>query len=153
MVTKDNVHGAMKVIGPGILLLFFAIALPQIYLNSVTGNVLERGTDTIQPSAEPTEPSPGSLGNVKEVTLQFKDYNYYPNTIEVKKGQTLRLVGDLQSSNKLIGCFSYVRIPDFGVQKRLSAGDNVIEFVADKEGTFPFSCGMNMGRGQVVVQA
>ncbi|MBI2675758.1 MAG: cupredoxin domain-containing protein [Candidatus Aenigmarchaeota archaeon] len=160
MVTKQEIQNAMKIIGPGIISIFIIAALSSIYLNTVlagknadSGNSIKAadGQAQTQPNTAPN----GAIqqGDVKEVKLQFKDYNYYPNSIYVKKGQKLRLVGDLDSGNKLIGCYTYVRIPSLGIGKRLVQGDNAIEFLADKPGKIPFTCGMGMGTGEIIVQA
>jgi len=54
--------------------------------------------------------------------------------------------------NTIGGCMKTILIPEFGVQKTLSAGDNVIEFTPTKSGTFDFTCGMGMGRGKIIVE-
>ncbi|MBI4176601.1 MAG: cupredoxin domain-containing protein [Candidatus Aenigmarchaeota archaeon] len=151
MATKDDVSGMVKIIGPAVILLFIIAAASQIYINSAfgsTGNAVgsvERPLDNGDAIADNAA--------VKEVKLQFKDYNYYPNKIYAKQGQKVRIVGDLESENKLIGCYSFVRIPALGIAKRLTPEDRTIEFTAGSPGTIPFSCGMNMGKGQIIVQA
>lgn len=159
MVTKQEIQNAMKIIGPGIIIVFIVAALPSIYVNTLlsgknAGDSIKAAEDQAQ--IRPSNPVPNGAvqqGDVKEVKLQFRDYNYYPSPIYVKKGQKLRLVGDLDSGNKLIGCYTYVRIPSLGIGKRLVQGDNKIEFLADKPGKISFSCGMGMGTGEIIVQA
>lgn len=141
----------MEVIGPLLIISFAVFAVLQIHNNAFLG-----GSALAANSQKADGGNSNALQNgagVKEVNLQFRDYNYYPDTIRVKQGQKLRLVGDLDSENRLIGCYSFVRIPDLGIAKRLVQGDNVIEFTADKAGTINFACGMNMGRGQIIVEA
>lgn len=144
-MTYQNLTDAVKYGGLILIVAFFLYSLPFITAN-LSGKISSNG---VQPT--PTQ-GIGDGGPVKEVLLQFKDYNYYPNTITVKKGQTLRLVGDLTSTDKLIGCYTFVRIPGAGISKRMVFGDNVIEFTPSTAGTVPFSCGMNMGRGQIIVE-
>jgi copper chaperone CopZ len=86
---------------------------------------------------------------VQTVQLSVQGTNYYPNPIHVKKGIPVKLVADM---NNMPGCSVSIVIPEFGIRKVLSAGDNVIEFTPDKSGTFQFSCSMNMYRGQIVVE-
>ena len=87
---------------------------------------------------------------VQEVQLTVQGGNYYPNPIRVKKGIPVRIVADLST---VVGCSRSIVIPDFGVSKTVSAGDNAIEFTPDKSGTFAFSCSMGMYRGTIVVEA
>jgi len=154
MHRKSDMRRMAEIAGPVVILAFAVFAGLQIYNNSVlagSGTAYAfRGTIDSADSP-PSNGNPAPSGDVKEVKLQFKDYNYYPDTIYVKQGQKVRLVGDLDSENRLIGCYSFLRIPDLGIAKRLVQGDNVIEFTADNVGTINFACGMNMGRGQIIV--
>jgi plastocyanin domain-containing protein len=44
-------------------------------------------------------------------------------------------------------------IPDFEVKQPLPGlKETVVDFVPDKAGTFPFSCGMQMMKGTLVVR-
>jgi len=88
-------------------------------------------------------------GGVQEVQLSVQGGYYSPNPVRVKKGVPVRLVADMST---VVGCSRSIVIPEFGVQKTVSAGDNVIEFTPDKSGTFSFSCSMGMYRGTLVVE-
>ncbi len=86
---------------------------------------------------------------VQTVQLSVQGSNYYPNPIRVKKGIPVQLVADM---NNMPGCSRSIIIPEFGIRKVVSTGDNVIQFTPDKSGTFQFSCSMGMYRGQIIVE-
>lgn len=79
---------------------------------------------------------------VKEFTLTADNWTFTPSTISVKKGDTVRL--KITSIDKEHG----IAIPDFNINEKLPVGEEVvIEFVADKEGTFTFFCSVPCGEG------
>ena len=54
-------------------------------------------------------------------------------------------------SRVLNGCNNALVIPEFGIQKTLEAGENVIEFTPQEGGVFPYSCWMGMIRSTITV--
>ena len=81
-------------------------------------------------------------GNVKEFNIIAKQWEFQPSTIEVNKGDTVRL--NIQS----IDVFHGISIPDFGVSQGLSPEQTTkVEFIADKTGEFSFSCNIFCGGG------
>lgn len=92
--------------------------------------------------------SDSASGQIKEITLSIKNYNYYPNTITVKQGETVRI--KLDSSVR--GCYRTLVIKDFGVAKNLPTPEDYVEFRADKKGSFGFACSMGMGTGTLIVE-
>jgi len=87
-------------------------------------------------------------GEANEVVIGMKNYNYYPNAINVKYGETVRISLD----NSVGGCFRDFVIKDFGIREYLATPSDYVEFVADKKGTFTFACSMGMGVGKIVVE-
>lgn len=87
-------------------------------------------------------------GEIQEITLSMKDYNYYPQTIKVKAGSPVRI--SLDSS--VYGCFRAFTIPAFGIYKNLKTPGDYIEFTPGKKGTYRFSCTMGMGTGTLIVE-
>ena len=82
----------------------------------------------------------GSETKIFEVAA--KQWEFIPSTINVKEGDNVKLI--VTSTDVGHG----VSIPAFGVQKNFGAGETVeIEFVADKKGTFPFTCSVYCGSG------
>ena len=103
--------------------------------------MLSSGKNTSGSAVAPT-------GKINEITLGLKDYNYYPNTVRVKAGDTIRI--NLDSS--VTGCLRDFTIRDFGVTKYLKTPGDYVEFVANKRGTFTFACSMGMGTGVLIVE-
>ena len=88
-------------------------------------------------------------GNFQIVELGFKNYNYYPNTINLKYNVPTKIIVD---TNNVKGCMRSIVIPDFNVRKLVKENDNVITFVPNQKGIFKFSCSMGMGFGSIVVE-
>lgn len=86
--------------------------------------------------------------DIQEVVIGMKDYNYYPNTVEVELGKTVRI--SLDSS--VGGCFRDFTIRDFGVRKYLKTPSDYVEFTPTKPGTYTFACSMGMGTGKLIVK-
>lgn len=85
---------------------------------------------------------------VQEVTIHVAG-SYQPSEVKLKKGVPVRLRFIRKDTG---GCSEELVIPDFGVKKTLPAlAETVVEFTPDKAGTFPFTCGMGMLKGQLVV--
>ncbi len=51
----------------------------------------------------------------------------------------------------LTSCNRTIEIPEYDIEKTLSAGDNVIEFTPTKAGTFTYTCWMGMIRSTITV--
>jgi hypothetical protein len=85
---------------------------------------------------------------VQEVTITVAG-GYQPSEVKLKKGVPARLRFIRKDTG---GCSEELVIPDFGVKKTLVAlSETVVEFTPDKAGTFAFTCGMGMMKGQLVV--
>jgi len=104
---------------------------------------------TPSPTIQAT-PTPVVQESVKTVQLAVKGGYYEPRTITVAKGTRLRIEADASTFG---GCMTTILFPDFGVSKRITASDNVVEFTPDKVGSFQFHCPMGMGQGTLVVTA
>lgn len=87
-------------------------------------------------------------GEIEEITLSMKNYNYYPETVSVKQGSTVRIYLD----DSVYGCFRDFTIRDFGIREYLKTPQDYVEFVADKKGTHTFACSMGMGVGKLIVK-
>jgi len=84
----------------------------------------------------------------QEITLSYKNYNYYPQTVNVKAGEKVRIY--LDSSVK--GCYRYFTIRQLGIAKSLPTPEDYVELTIKEKGTYNFACGMGMGTGTLVVE-
>ncbi len=86
--------------------------------------------------------SESKYGETREFTIVAKKWEFEPNTLTVNKGDLVKL--RIESIDVDHG----ISLPAFGINERLEVDDKVdIEFVADKEGVFPFSCSVYCGSG------
>lgn len=80
----------------------------------------------------------------KEFIITAKQWSFSPSVIKVKKGD--KVVLKLTSADVAHGMF----IPDFGINAVIKPKEiTVVEFVADKTGTFKFSCNIPCGVGHI----
>jgi len=89
-----------------------------------------------------------SDGNVKIIKLSVENGKYVMDPSTIKKGDSVRIEADI---SKMPGCSKSVVISAFNIRKNLNEKDNVIEFIADKAGTFNIACSMNMYGGTFTV--
>ena len=81
-------------------------------------------------------------GNVQVVTTNLESGRYAP--IIVQKGIPVKWTISATES-EINGCNNSINIPEYGIEnKKLVAGDNVIEFTPDNEGNFIYTCWMGM---------
>ena len=92
-------------------------------------------------------------GEVKEFEVIAKQFEFLPNTITVKQGDTVKL--SITSADVTHG----FAINDFGINETIEPGKTTnIEFVANKKGTFNFYCSIPCGtghgtmKGQLIVE-
>lgn len=88
-------------------------------------------------------------GQAQTIQLSYNGFQYSPAEIRVKQGTRVRIEGDPKA---LRGCMLVVNIGGYEISKAIRAGDNVIEFTADKAGTFPIYCNMGIGDGTLIVE-
>ena len=82
------------------------------------------------------------LEDVKEFKITAKQFSFEPGTIEVNKGDKVRLI---VTSVDVPHGFS---IREYNINERLDVGKPVtIEFTADKEGSFTTFCSVFCGSG------
>ena len=100
--------------------------------------------------AKPKSRQVTAQGGIQAVTVTV-DGGYEPSQIVVQAGQLVRLNFDRRDPSN---CLEEVRIPDFRIAQKLTLNQiTPIEFMPDQPGRYEFSCGMNMFRGVIEVQA
>lgn len=88
------------------------------------------------------ESASGGMEKPVEISVSAKRWKFDPSIIAVKKGDRVKL--SIQSIDVTHG-FS---IPDFNVNETLKPNETtIVEFTADKTGTFTFACSVFCGSG------
>ena len=90
-----------------------------------------------------------SANGSQEVRIAVEG-GYSPAVIRVRQGTPVRLVFDRKEKSP---CSDEVVISDFGIRRFLKPFEQtVIEFTPAKPGSYDFTCGMSMLRGQIEVE-
>ncbi len=87
-------------------------------------------------------------GEVQKVVLSTKNYNYFPNTVNVKANQAVEITLD----KSVTGCLRAFTIKDLGVSQYAKTPNDKIVFTPTQKGNFRFTCSMGMGYGTLVVE-
>jgi plastocyanin domain-containing protein len=96
-------------------------------------------------------PVTASDGQTQTIDMSIGPNGYAPNSFTLRAGAPTRWTIDATNAS---GCQMAIVSRSLGLNKTLSAGDNVIEFTAPSSpGTYSFSCPMGMYRGQFNVIA
>ena len=85
----------------------------------------------------------GNLENgVRVITAKAFRFDFDPNPIIVNQGERVKII--MTSTDVTHG----IAIPDFGINVRLlPRRPTVIDFTADRAGSFPFACSVSCGAG------
>ena len=87
-------------------------------------------------------------GSVQTVTTQLRPGSF--PTLTVRAGIPVRWIITVDERNTN-GCNYQAVLPEFGIKHTFVPGENVIEFLPQVPGEFPYSCWMGMIRGAIVV--
>jgi hypothetical protein len=100
-------------------------------------------------------PAAGSLPQITQAPsgatlIKVSSAGYEPARIQAKAGQPLKLAFFRVDAEN---CGRLVKFPSLGIERELPPGQTVvIEVTPHKSGPLSFSCGMNMMRGELIVQ-
>ena len=131
----------------GILILVFAISTFKAgfslirvntpILSSSNSNTVEQGNNAPTPQNE----------QIVEMHITYNGFE--PQVLNIKKGVPVKWIiyGD-----QITGCTNHIVIPELNISSPMQAGENIIRFTPQKEGTINFSCWMGMVRGKFVVE-
>lgn len=107
---------------------------------------------TGEPEAEKTD-VPEDTGATEEPELQkvssSMSYNGY-DSIPVKAGIPVRWNLKVPEG-ALTTCNNAIVIPEYGIEKTLQVGDNIIEFTPEEPGNVQFTCWMGMIKSEIKV--
>lgn len=99
-------------------------------------------TNYVEVTKPATQPKPVSAR--KEFIITAKQWSFSPAVIKVKKGDTVVL------KLKTVDVAHSYSVAEFGINAEIKPGETtVVEFVADKAGTFVSSCKIYCGVGHV----
>jgi len=119
-------------------------------VTDVTGDSAQTSNQTQAPdqATDQTQTSAAApADNVKEFTMTAQNWQFSPATITVNKGDKVRL--KITSVDVTHG----FALKDFNVNVTLEPGQTqIVEFVADKVGSFSFRCSVPCGEGHREMQ-
>lgn len=134
----------MKIINVVLYVLIIAVVLGlgfylfnnSKYKNSVTNT-------NISPTVgQVVTTNPASTNNIKEFVITAKQFAYSPLEIKVKQGDNVRF--RITSMDVTHG----FAIPEYNINSKLDPNvETIVNFVADKKGTFTFFCNIPCGEG------
>ena len=85
----------------------------------------------------------------QKATILVNNGEYSPAVIKAHKGVPLELTFKL---GKKPGCGIVLLVPEYKIRKDLKPGmANIVTITPKRTGTTPFTCGMGMLRGKIVV--
>jgi cytochrome c oxidase subunit II len=92
--------------------------------------------------AQEAKPEGTPMGGVHEIQVTLRKYEFNPGSLRVKKGEKVRLVMVALDHDHGF------RLDEFDVNQKIpKATTTVVEFTADKAGTFQFRCSSVCGLG------
>jgi len=93
---------------------------------------------------------PTMVDGAQEITVQVFDTGYVPSRIALKANVPARITFDQHGTTE---CAWAVKSPDLGIALTdlPENKQTVVEFTPSKEGTFEFTCGMDMLRGSMMI--
>lgn len=105
----------------------------------------------VESSAQSASPDEAKVvGGYQYVDINAQINGYFPNEVTVKKGIPVRMKF---ITNKTYGCSRGIVIPSLGLRDVLpETGEQVYEFTPTQEGMIPYSCGMGMYKGKIIVK-
>lgn len=133
-----------KIIVLLLIIIFLLSACAQQKPIEKPEDLVGKGTPVSEASAgdKQVEEKVVAPSEVKEFKITAKQFQFEPSTIEVSKGDKVKLV---VTSIDVPHGFS---IAEYGINERLDPNKPVtIEFTANKEGTFTFFCSVFCGSG------
>ena len=87
---------------------------------------------------------------LQTATVRITEQGYVPHVLKFRRGVRTRITFVRTTDNT---CAKDVVFPDFGIRRHLPLNQPVvITLTPARKGELSFTCGMNMMRGQLIVQ-
>ncbi|BBO23169.1 MAG: cupredoxin domain-containing protein [Fimbriimonadaceae bacterium] len=116
---------------------------PQAFLLAAFATAVAAGCKSEPVAASTTE-------GVQRATITIDGGKYTPNLITVQRGKPVALTF---KGGQELGCGGTVVFKSLNQSKEVESGKSVtFTFTPDKAGEIPFTCGMDMYDGKVVVK-
>ncbi len=148
LLTKKGSKNLLKISGAIVLVLGISMAnrgLAILGIDFTSVNVLSGKNES---TVSTNEKNVAVIdGDEQVIRISAIASGYSPRTIYVQKGIKTKLIIE---GNTITSCNNEVIFPTLNIRKKLSKGDNVIEFTPT-EGDINFSCWMGMKRGKIKV--
>lgn len=126
----------------GIIVILFALSN---LLNSITLTGIDFGfSGSKNPVVDYKDNNVELVDGVQVVRMKQKNNGYFPNSFTIKQGVPVRWV---ITSDGPYSCASSILVREFGINRYLARGENVIEFTPIRPGSISFSCSMGMYAG------
>ncbi|HAN21639.1 MAG TPA: heavy metal transporter [Clostridiales bacterium] len=110
---------------------------PRIGIDNDTSEVESTISETVE-----------SVDGFQVIKTKLSSRAYEP--ITVKKGIPVKWIISAQAKD-INSCNNEIIVPEYDIEKKLKAGDNIIEFTPTESGVFPFSCWMGMIGSEITV--
>lgn len=142
MLTKKFTQKMMII--SSVLVLILGVFMFQNGLALIGAKGVEIGTE----SFSGTKAVLNESKTLQTVTINVAPSNY--GEIIVQKGIKVKFNLKAEEQN-INGCNKAIQIPEFSIQKSLSPGDNIVEFLPENVGEIQYSCWMGMIRNKIIV--
>jgi len=97
---------------------------------------------SVRTVAQTAEDSGTSMRGIHEIQVTLRKYEFSPGTLRVRKGEHVKLI--MAATDHDHG----FKLDDFDINQKIPKGTTVVvEFIADKAGTFQFHCSSVCGLG------
>lgn len=145
MISGKFTHKMMKVSAVLVMVLGVVMANRGLALSGVNFALASSSPSS---SSSASENVAKIQGGIQVVTTELESGRYTP--FIVQKGIPVKWTIKVEKGD-LNGCNNPLTIPQYGIQKKLSVGDNIIEFTPDSEGDVLYTCWMGMIRSNIKV--
>lgn len=126
-----------------------AVLILVLAVSMVSRGLLALGVDISGSSSERDDYLAATMYDSYQQVEFDLNYGSYADIV-VQKGVPVRMVIHADSS-RLTGCNNAIKSGQLGFSSDLHAGENVILFTPDEEGSYPYACWMDMIRNTIFV--
>lgn len=127
----------------GLTIAGYPLSLPKFEVSAAAAEPTGSGSDVQDPNVQ----FDGTMQVIAMSVYGLAPYYKPSDTYTVKAGIPVRM----EISGLGTGCRSVFQIPKLGVKTFLEGSPTVVEFTAEKPGSYTFSCSMGMFRGTLNV--